>query len=85
MTTRIRKQIYIDPYQEVVLKRLVDTTGVPEAAIIRQAIDQHIRYASIRRPDRQAWQQERSFILDRIAQTTETSQASWTREDLYER
>ena len=43
MATKIRKQIYIEPAQETFLKQVTTQTGVSEAELIRQAIDQHIK------------------------------------------
>jgi antitoxin ParD1/3/4 len=39
MPTMIRKQVYIRPKQERLLKRLARKTGKTEAEIIRDAID----------------------------------------------
>lgn len=38
MTAKVRKQIYIETEQEVLLKQLVQQKGGSEAEIIRQAI-----------------------------------------------
>lgn len=43
MSTKVRKQIYIESQQENLLNRLASETGISVAEIIRQAIDRHIR------------------------------------------
>ena len=42
MVSKIRKQIYIEAEQNNLLKEKARQTGLSEAEIIRQAIDQHI-------------------------------------------
>ena len=49
MVTKIRKQIYIEPAQEILLKQITTQTGISEAELIRRAIDQHIKLI-IQRP-----------------------------------
>ena len=70
MAQMVRKQVYIEPRQDAVLKRLARTRGVTEAEIIRQAID---REAGSPAPvggqlDTEAWAQARAFVLSLIAQ-----------------
>lgn len=85
MVTKVRKQIYIDPGQEVLLKRLARETGVTEAEIIRRAIDQHTRSFRFPKRDLAAWEKERAFITHLIQQGAISGQRSWRREDLYGR
>jgi hypothetical protein len=83
--TKIRKQVYLEPNQELILKRLAKKTGMTEAEIIRQAID---RYTKMIRPTRRemgAWERERTFITRLIKQSSVPGGRSWTREDLHER
>jgi len=42
VSTKIRKQIYIQSRQEHLLKEIAQQTGVSKAEIIRQAIDPHL-------------------------------------------
>jgi hypothetical protein len=87
MTVKVRKQIYIETDQEALLKRLAEETGISEAEIVRQAIDHHTR--GLRHPGHGhgmgAWEQERAFILERIAQGPVAGRRTWRREDLHER
>jgi hypothetical protein len=85
MTTKVRKQIYIDADQEILLKRLVKETGVTEAEIIRQAIDHHTRLFRFPRRDLTAWAEERAFIDKLIQQGPISGQRTWQRKELYER
>jgi len=85
MAIKVRKQVYIEPYQEAILKRLAREQGIPEAEIIRRAIDAHTR--TFRPPTRDlgAWEKERAFILGLIEQGPVPGRRTWRREDLHER
>lgn len=85
MSTKIRKQIYIEPYQDQRLKRLASELNMSEAEIIRQAIDQHTSALSVLRPDLKVWEREKEFILALRKKSTIRQARSWRREDLYER
>ena len=85
MVTKVRKQIYIDPDQDVLLKRLAKETGATEAEIIRQAINSHTRLFRFPKRDLTAWENERVFIANLIEQGSVAGQRSWGREDLYGR
>jgi predicted DNA-binding protein len=84
MTVKVRKQIYIETDQEEMLKRLSQETGISEAEIVRQAIDQRTRGLRQLRHGLGAWEEERAFILQRIAQGAVAGERSWQREDLHE-
>lgn len=85
MTKMVRKQVYIEPRQEALLKRLVRETGATEAEIIRQAIDRQAKTFLFPRRDLSAWQEERDFISRLIQQGPLPGGRRWRREDLYER
>jgi hypothetical protein len=85
VSTKIRKQIYLEPGQEMLLKHLSGATGVPEAELIRQAIDRQLAAGQPVRRDAQAWEAERAFIAALMAQGSVAGQRQWRREDLYER
>jgi hypothetical protein len=85
MATKVRKQVYIEPYQEAILKRLAQEQGISEAEIIRRAIDQHTRLLGLPRRDLVGWEKERAFILGLIEQGPVPGKRSWRREDLYDR
>ncbi len=83
--TKVRKQIYIETDQEGLLKRLSQETGISEAEIVRQAIDHHTRGLRLLRHGLGAWEEERAFILQRMAQGAVSGQRTWQRDDLHER
>lgn len=85
MTTKVRKQIYLEPRQDAILKELARTTGISEAEIIRQAIDRHTQSFQLSKPDLIAWEEEQSFINHLIEQGSVPGGRSWQRSDLYER
>lgn len=85
MVTKIRKQIYIEPAQDFILKRLAEETGQSEAELIRQAINHHAQLVQHPRPDIAAWTAEKAFIEQLMAQGELPDGRTWQREDLYER
>jgi hypothetical protein len=85
MTTKVRKQIYIDAGQNVLIKWLAKSIGITEAEIIRQAIDRHTRSFQFPKRDLTAWQAERTFIAQLMQQGPIPGRRTWRREDLHER
>lgn len=84
MTSKVRKQIYIAPDQETILKQLVKETGISEAKIIRQAINQHVQSMQSPQRDFGAWEREQRFIQQLTDQGPVLGGRTWRREDLYE-
>jgi len=87
MTQMVRKQIYIHKRQQAVLRRLSKARNLSEAEIIRQAIDQQASGENTLhfRPDPQAWEKARKFMLALHAQGPLSSRRrQWKREDLYD-
>ena len=84
MSRKIRKQIYIDPAQEALLKQRAQELGVSEAELIRRCLDNIERQTLILSVDQQAWEEELAFMQTR-AQTIPSRQGhrQWTREELY--
>ncbi|GCL51719.1 hypothetical protein NIES3804_33000 [Microcystis aeruginosa NIES-3804] len=101
MVSKIRKQIYIEAEQNNLLKEKARQTGLSEAEIIRQAIDQHIISVNVstsldvdhegsRRvksptPNLSAWEREKAFIAGLENRPSQPGKRDWQREDLYER
>ncbi|RMD66035.1 hypothetical protein D6833_02000 [Candidatus Parcubacteria bacterium] len=85
MATKVRKQVYIEPRQEAILKQLGKEQGLTEAEIIRRAIDQFTRALHFPWRDLAAWEKERAFILRLIEEGPVPGKRTWRREDLYER
>jgi len=84
MSTKVRKQIYIDTEQEAVLKRLAKDSGISEAEIVRQAIVRYAQSLNYPQRDLSAWQRARSRIERLIEQGPVPGARTWRREDLYE-
>jgi hypothetical protein len=85
MTTKVRKQVYIEADQDRLLSRLSEETGLSEAEIIRQAIDRHTRGVPLLRRDLAVWQEERAFIEQLLSQGRVDGRRTWQREELHER
>lgn len=80
----IRKQVYIEPHQEQVLKQRARELGVTEAELIRQCIDQLNLLPLKRLPDLEAWQEARAFMYKRMSIAAPQTGRGWTREELYD-
>lgn len=80
----IRKQVYIEPEQDAILKRLAQMLGLSEAEIIRRGIDQQTAAVPTGSRDLTAWQREKSFIAKRMAEGPVSSRRRWNRDELYE-
>ncbi len=89
MGTKIRKEIYIEPEQDALLKRLAEDRGLSESEVIGEAIEicaQDENRQPIDHADRAAaWAQEREFILERIKMGPVPGGRTWKREDAYDR
>lgn len=86
MTTKVRKQIYLDHAQEVQLKQLALATGLSEAELIRRTLNLHLGLLPSFQPrDLSAWEEEKRFIKEWLAQGPVAGGRTWKREDLYDR
>lgn len=85
MATMIRKQVYLEPHQDEMLKRWAKETGQTEAEILRQALEHWIANEQRRRETEAAWSQVLTFAEDWAAQGDVAGKRTWTREDLYDR
>jgi hypothetical protein len=86
MAQMIRKQVYIQPRQQGILKRLARMHGVTEAEIVRRAIDREASTESVHAGwfDPTAWEEARAFILSFFARGPVRGRRTWKREDAYE-
>ena len=84
MKRMVRKQVYIEPRQERLLKRRARALGVTEAELIRDGIDllDSARPAGASRE--RAMKELFAVIDERIGMRVPQTGRSWTREDLYE-
>ncbi len=84
MGRMIRKQVYIEPEQDELLKRRSKELGISEAALIRQAIDRLGAADGESLSTRQVWEEELAFINQRMQLRVPQTGRSWTREEIYE-
>lgn len=80
----IRKQVYIDPRHERLLKRLAAARGVAESVLIREGIERVAAGPARRAPDRRAWERLLRFSRERARIKVKQTGRSWTREQIYE-
>ncbi|MFN8498355.1 MAG: type II toxin-antitoxin system VapB family antitoxin [Anaerolineae bacterium] len=85
MAARVRKEIYIEPEQAARLKQLAAETGVPEAEIIREAIEHRLVEMEARERRVAAWEAAKEFIRQLMQQGPVEGGRTWRREDLYDR
>lgn len=83
MGRMVRKQVYIEPEQDELLKRLSKELGVTEAALVRRALD------SLAEPDdeiarQQALQELFAFMRERATMKVPQTGRGWTRDELYD-
>lgn len=82
----IRKQVYIDPRQERLLKRRASELGVTEAELIRRGLDQTLAVTTTARPaDPSAWQAFMRTVRRRMRINAPQRRRAWTRDELYDR
>ena len=86
MGRMIRKQVYIEPEQDELLKRRSKELGISEAALIRQAIDRLRPGADGGKSPaaRQAWEEAKRVMQERMQLQVPQTGRSWTREEIYE-
>ncbi len=85
MATEVRKQVYIEPRQDLILKRVAKEQGVTEAEIVRRATDRHTRVLRFPRRHLAAWEAERAYLQRLMEQRAVRRKRAWSREDLRER
>jgi len=86
MATMIRKQVYLEPRQDVQIKRLAEERGTTEADIIRQAVDLLLAESQRLRRAQSAWQAAQALMETRASyavQNDQIEQLTWTRDELY--
>ena len=85
MPRKIRKQVYLEPRQDDLLKSLSKQSGLSEAEMIRQVIDRQLGYFAPTQPDLSAWEAERAFIEEIKQRSPLAGDPHWTRNELHER
>ena len=84
MSVMVRKQVYIEPQQDDMLKQAAAETGMTESEIIRNAIDLWGESEGKQRRAQEAWEQARTFIEALRAKGPVPGERTWTREEVYE-
>ncbi len=84
MAQMIRKQVYIEPLQDVNLKRQAKKLGITEAEIMRRAIDRQMAVLVPGLRDLSAWEREKAFIAQRMAGKPLPGGRKFRREEAYE-
>lgn len=85
MTTKIPKQIYLEPEQDALLKQVARETGMTEDEIIRNALERHVAALGYAKDHLDAWAEEKAFIMRLIEEGRASGRRTWRREDLYDR
>ena len=85
MPQMIRKQVYIEPRQERLLKERARRYRATEADLIRQAIDRGLERTALSIPDPEAWKAFKRRTAPRRRTERRRSVRRWTRDELYTR
>ena len=85
MVHMIRKQVYITPLQDKLLKARARQLGVTEAELIRRGIDRSLQDGVKPLPDPKALKEIESYIRARMRKGPLKGGRRWTREELYDR
>ena len=81
----VRKQVYLRPDQDRRLKAHADRAGVPEAQLLREAVDRFLGDRDEATADRM-WEEHLAWLEQRAATAPTTSgKLVWDRDELHER
>lgn len=84
MAQMIRKQVYIEPRQDAILKQRARVLGTTEAEVIRRAIDRQTDLLPSGFRDLEAWEREKAFISERMATGHISGARKFRRDEAYE-
>lgn len=62
MPGMVRKQFYVEPRQDALLKQRAKDLGITEAELVREALDAYASEGVTPRLDPAAWRREKAFI-----------------------
>ncbi len=85
MSHTTRKQIYIDPRQDRLLKRKAVELNTTESELIREGIDMLLTGGKTISRDIGAWDAEKKYIQSHIKKGPIKGGRNWKREELYDR
>ncbi len=83
MARMVRKQIYIEPEQDKLLKQRGKEAGLSEAALIREYIADGLQRPS-EAERKKAWEEAVAFMEERAKMKVPQTGRTWTRDELYE-
>lgn len=83
MGRMVRKQVYIEPEQDELLKRLSKELGVSEAELVRRSIDSLVEPGE-ETARRQALRELIAFMRERATMKVPQTGRGWTRDELYD-
>lgn len=86
----IRKQVYLEPRQDRLLKERSRRYRVTEADLIRRALDKGLEGGTASAPNPEAWREIEKYIARRVKHGGASARARrgrrrWTRDELYDR
>jgi hypothetical protein len=84
MSRLIRKQIYIEPEQDAVLKRRARELGVSESELMRLGIAQVAPVSAEAEGRLHAWQHIMAFVATYDQVDVPQTGRNWTRDELYD-
>jgi hypothetical protein len=86
VSTKVRKQIYLEQRQNRQLKRLAEARGVSEASVVRELIEAEATSGagSPVPPDRAAWEAIVAFSQQRAQSGVKGEPYLWNRDEIYE-
>ena len=84
MPKMVRKQVYIEPRQDDLLKRQARSLGVTEAELIRRGLDAICRVPQLGLRDVQAWREAKALMEERLRLDVPQTGRAWTRDGLYD-
>ncbi len=84
MAVMVRKQMYLEPRQDVQIKQLAQARSTTEAEVIREAINLFLSQVARQQRAQEAWDEALAFAEAWAAQEPVSGGRTWTREELYE-
>ncbi len=83
MSSKIRKQIYLDKRLDNLVRQKAKRTGRSQAEVIRDTLSNALD-AKGERPELEAWRDLKKFFEERAKLKSNLKGRTWKREDLYE-
>jgi|WetSurMetagenome_2_1015567.scaffolds.fasta_scaffold1659829_1 hypothetical protein len=80
----VRKQIYIETFQDAQLKMISRKLAIPEAELIRQGINHYLSSPFHLPRDLRQWEDAKNLMLLRMKKPSSKRKRTWSREEIYE-